>query len=473
MRCKSSSGLKPATAESGSNGNPSKETFRCVHSKHSSLRGCSSEQMSKYLLKSRAPLVERATARMPGASAPMAPRIPMTSADVFPHCGPPWTVIKLFCSSLKADITNGMTRRCISRGLSKPYCLKSCCICSAYFVPSLVKSCWKSLTTSMCMRPSPWNSENTSIWLPSNTVSFESRCCLSSVEAESLLRVDSEIVDKKLSSRLPLRRDCLGCRMCNRGFGRCFEPPAELPMLACEEFVGLVVSGTTPQKSPDADDIVVVTVGTGAATGVGCATSNGLTGERSSFAAGEENIASPSPPPPLASPPVMPAPEFFRRSGLRGATVTVGESGGVEAAEAMGPVGVNARPTCGRGLRPPAPLGAVGNEGVVGGGASSLSSVPDHPARDNGSPLPPASSADSLLPPWLPAQPMANPASGPGRHRSEERTPVGVLLPLGARLEGLSGVVAPLDGPALLRLRCRPVAVNAAAVAEEHGASGV
>mmetsp|Transcript_20726 Transcript_20726/g.65371 ORF Transcript_20726/g.65371 Transcript_20726/m.65371 type:complete len:348 (-) Transcript_20726:151-1194(-) len=221
-RCRSSRGSTPTMAASGSGEMPAKQTFRVTPSKHSKRSGCNSAHMSKYFLNSPVLLVESATRRIPGISGPTSPRVPRTSADVLPHCGAPWIVMNVFCSSVKADMTSGTTRLCISSGLSKPHCRRSWAICSPICWPSLLKSERKSLSTSMLARASSLgDSVKTSIWLPSRTVILESRDDFSSVDVESLLRVLSEIVERKLSSRLPLCNWCLGCLM-----------PLRLPLLA-------------------------------------------------------------------------------------------------------------------------------------------------------------------------------------------------------------------------------------------------
>mmetsp|Transcript_113878 Transcript_113878/g.221089 ORF Transcript_113878/g.221089 Transcript_113878/m.221089 type:complete len:229 (+) Transcript_113878:1251-1937(+) len=100
----------------------------------------------------------------------------------------------------------GTTRRCISRGFSQPQARKQRCNCS----PIEAESCRKSVRTPERLPSSSFMSEKTSIWLPSRTMSRES----SRVEEESVLRVPSDIVDKKLSSRLPFRsQDLADARM--------------------------------------------------------------------------------------------------------------------------------------------------------------------------------------------------------------------------------------------------------------------
>mmetsp|Transcript_47822 Transcript_47822/g.75594 ORF Transcript_47822/g.75594 Transcript_47822/m.75594 type:complete len:245 (-) Transcript_47822:291-1025(-) len=134
--CMSSATFMLPKLLSGSGSTPSKETRRFALSKQLSLTGCTSAHISNTFLKSRTEPVDNATIRIPGISERTAPRIPRASAEVFPHCGAPWRVMKLFCSSWKADMIKGMMRRCISSGLSKLWLRSKCCIVSASFSPN-------------------------------------------------------------------------------------------------------------------------------------------------------------------------------------------------------------------------------------------------------------------------------------------------------------------------------------------------
>mmetsp|Transcript_68783 Transcript_68783/g.194112 ORF Transcript_68783/g.194112 Transcript_68783/m.194112 type:complete len:324 (-) Transcript_68783:21-992(-) len=205
-RSRSSTGFTPAIVLSGSRGSPPKVTFRLVPSKHSRAARWAPEHILKYFPKSPVVPVERTTARTPGTSVAesMAAKRPRTSADVFPHWGAPCTVTKPFwSSSWKAALTSGTTKRCMSRGFSHPQSRRSRCISPPFDFESWLKSA-RTPAEALFGRAFD-DSENTSMLLRSRAAT------LGSCDESVLIVVPSDIVDKKLSSRLPFRRCCRGC----------------------------------------------------------------------------------------------------------------------------------------------------------------------------------------------------------------------------------------------------------------------
>lgn len=169
------------------------------------------EQISKYFRKSPDLLDDRIIVLRPLCSrVRVPPRIPRTKAEVLPLRGFPWMLMKLFWPDEKADITRGTTLRCISNGLSNPYCRNNFCICSVSVLKIWLKSF--RIPTSDCSD----DSEEIS------TVISEHIEFLPSVESEFSQLRDSLIVGRKLSSLLPLR-SCLpgrhqACPLDGRGF---------------------------------------------------------------------------------------------------------------------------------------------------------------------------------------------------------------------------------------------------------------